>query len=533
MNPIQLLKFALGGLWRQKVRTALTLVGVTVGTCALAFSLALGLGLRAFIDTEFKGRDDFWRVVVRVDEPPPDEAAIPDRDRAKLAVTGAMSDERRARLREALLDRYQSTRPPRIPKLLTPDRIDAIAKLPGVAEVRTYRSGDGRLWADTADTPAGVTATSGPLADLAPRLIAGRLPESPDADEVVVSEFALYQLGVRDDADLERVLGRPLRLDVGGVKNAQSFALARALIGHRPPEELTRGQMQVLEKITTALPKKIGAFDLSAAERLELQKLLDPPAEPREERGADSGKTASGTYRVCGVVRVLTREERKKLTPLDAWELQSGGAFLPPATGDKLFGRLPWVKEGGFLSADVRVTPGGDLPGTVAAIEAMGFRTHSGAKWFAAAKREVTLIAAGLNLFALIALFVASVGITNTLVTSVIERTKEIGILRAVGATRGQIMSLFLLEGAIIGFGGAALGLALARGLGAWADGWVQGLIAGQMDGQKMLSTTIFVYPWWLWAGSVCFAVGVTTLAALYPARRAAKIHPIEALRYG
>ena len=236
---------------------------------------------------------------------------------------------------------------------------------------------------------------------------------------------------------------------------------------------------------------------------------------------------------MCGVVRILTREERKKLTPLDSWELQSGGAFLPPATGDKLFGRLPWVKEGGFLSADVRVTPGGDLPATVSAIEGMGFKTHSGAKWFAAAKREVTLIAAGLNLFALIALFVASVGITNTLVTSVIERTKEIGILRAVGATRGQIMSLFLLEGAIIGFGGAGMGLALARGLGAWADGWVQTLIAGQMDGQKMLSTTIFVYPWWLWAGSVAFAVGVTTLAALYPARRAAQVHPIEALRYG
>ena len=185
------------------------------------------------------------------------------------------------------------------------------------------------------------------------------------------------------------------------------------------------------------------------------------------------------------------------------------------------------------MSADVRVTPGGDLPGTVKEIEALGFRTHSGAKWFAAAKREVTLIAAGLNLFALIALFVAAVGITNTLVTSVVERTKEIGILRAVGATRGQITGLFLTEGALIGCAGALLGLALAYALTLWADGWVQSLIAGQMDGQKMLSTTIFVFPSWLWAGSVCFAVGVTTLAALYPARRAANINPIEALRFG
>lgn len=529
MRPRQLIVFALHGLWRQKVRTALTLVGVTVGTCALAFSLALGLGLRAFIDTEFKGREDFWRVIVRVDEPPPDESQVPPE---KIAVTGTMSAERKARIREALLDRYR-TRAPRVPKLLTPTDLSAIAQLPGVAEVRTYNSGGGHLWADGTDKPVSVSTTSGPLAELAPRLIAGRLPDAPDADQVVVSEFTLYQLGICDDDDLERMINRPVRLEIGGVRNAPSFALARALIGHQPQEELTRGQMRVLEKITTALPRKIDAFDLSAEEKAELQKLLEPPAEPREERPGDSTKTASGTYRVCGVVRILTHAEQKKRNPLESWELTHGDTFLPPATGTKLFGLLPLVKEEGVLSADVRVTPGGDLPGTVAAIEAMGFRTHSGAKWFAAAKREVTLIAAGLNLFALIALFVAGVGITNTLITSVIERTKEIGILRAIGATRGQVMALFLLEGTIIGLGGAALGLALARGLAAWADDWVRGLIQGQMDGDRMLSTSIFVFPWWLWVGAVCFAVGVTTLAALYPARRAAKIHPIEALRYG
>lgn len=530
MNPIQLLKFALGGLWRQKVRTALTLVGVTVGTCALAFSVSLGLGLRAFIDTEFKGREDFWRVLVRVDEPPPDESTIPPE---KIAVTGAMSDERRARIREALVDRYQRTRPPKALSVLTRDKLDAIAALPGVAEVRTYRTGDGRLWADTADKPAPVLGVSGRLDDLAPRLIAGALPGAPDADEIVVSEFALYQLGARDDADLERAIGRAVRLEVGGVRNSSSLALARALLGQRPPEELTRNQLLVLDKLRTALPTRLAAFDLSASEQAELKRLLEPPAEPTEERPTESGRTASGTFRICGVVRHVTRAERKKLTPLDAWELGTGDAFLPPAAGDKLFSQLPWHKEGGFMSADVRVTPGGDLPGTVAQIEALGFRTHSGAKWFAAAKREVTLIAAGLNLFALIALFVAAVGITNTLVTSVVERTREIGVLRAVGATRGQIVGLFLTEGALIGTLGALLGLALARGLAAWADGWVQGLIAGQMGDQKMLSTTIFVFPTWLWGTSIGFAVAVTTLAALYPARRAAQIHPIEALRYG
>src|SRR5687768_15125549 len=103
MRLRELTSFALGGLWRQKIRTGLTLVGVMVGTCALAFSLALGFGLRAFIDQEFKGREDFWRIVVTVSEPTPGPNEVPA---DKSTVAGSMSDERRERLREALIDRY-------------------------------------------------------------------------------------------------------------------------------------------------------------------------------------------------------------------------------------------------------------------------------------------------------------------------------------------------------------------------------------------------------------------------------------------
>jgi putative ABC transport system permease protein len=169
----------------------------------------------------------------------------------------------------------------------------------------------------------------------------------------------------------------------------------------------------------------------------------------------------------------------------------------------------------------------------VAAIDAMGFRTLSAAKWFKSAQREVTLIAAGLNLFAMMALLVAAIGITNTLVTSVVERTKEIGILRAVGATKGQIMGLFLVEGMFIGLVGSLFGLAVARGLAVPADRWVWGMIEKIAEGDKLMGSSVFVFPMWLYIAAVGFAVLVTTAAAYYPAQRAARIHPIEALRYG
>ena len=98
----------------------------------------------------------------------------------------------------------------------------------------------------------------------------------------------------------------------------------------------------------------------------------------------------------------------------------------------------------------------------------------------------MTLIAAGLNLFAMIALFVAGIGITNTLVTSVVERTKEIGILRAVGATRGQIMGLFLVEGMFIGLVGQLAGAGAGPGLAVPADRWVWGMIEKIAEGDKL-----------------------------------------------
>jgi putative ABC transport system permease protein len=524
-----LTRLALQGLWRQKVRTGLTLIGVLVGTCALAFSLALGFGLRAFIDHEFQSRDDFWRIVVTTTEPTPSPDEVPSE---KSTVTGRMTDERRERLREALIDRYMSTHHKRGALALTPDRLEAISSLPDVMEVRTFRAAEGRLSAASAVRPASANTVAGPLADLEPRLLSGRLP-APGVQEIVISELALYDLGYRDDADLQSILGQEMVLTVGGVRRAPPMALARALLGRVPGDELTAAQAGILERLARELPKRLDTFDLTSTERAELKRLLEAKHDPDDERAFESGATASGNYRVCGVVRIVTREERRKRTPLQAWELINGHVFLAPAAGTELFSQLPWVKNAAVNSADVRVRPGGDLPGTVAAIDAMGLRTISAAKWFASARREVTLIAGGLNLFAMIALFVAAIGITNTLVTSVVERTREIGILRAVGATKSQIMSLFLVEGTAIGLAGSLLGLGLARGLAIPADRWVWGMIEKIAEEDRLVGSTVFVFPVWLHFAAVVFAVLVTTAAAYYPAQRAARIHPIEALRYG
>ena len=181
------------------------------------------------------------------------------------------------------------------------------------------------------------------------------------------------------------MLGREVRLDVGGVRQRAADGAGLALLGRLPGEELSAASDGRPGTPRARTAERLDAFDLTSTERAELKRLLEAKHDPDDERPIESGTTATGAYRVCGVVRIITREERKKRTPLEAWELFNGHAFLAPAAGEELFGKLPWVKNAAVNSADVRVRPGGDLPGTVAAIEAMGFRTLSAAKWFASA----------------------------------------------------------------------------------------------------------------------------------------------------
>ncbi len=124
---------------------------------------------------------------------------------------------------------------------------------------------------------------------------------------------------------------------------------------------------------------------------------------------------------------------------------------------------------------------------------------------------------------AAISLVVAGFGIMNTMLMSVMERTREIGIMKAVGATNFRILSLFLAESAIVGIAGGILGMIL----GAVTTIGLSGIISSTIgfDFQSSLSP-------FLMAGVVVFSAVVGSISGLYPAWRAAKLDPAEALRY-
>jgi putative ABC transport system permease protein len=125
-------------------------------------------------------------------------------------------------------------------------------------------------------------------------------------------------------------------------------------------------------------------------------------------------------------------------------------------------------------------------------------------------------------------LAVASLGIVNTLVMAILERRREIGIMKALGASDGDVQRIFFVEAGAMGILGGALG----AGMG-WAIGRVINLGTNlYLQRQEIRPENFWYVPWWLVLGALVFSVFVSLFAGLYPASRAARLDPVQALRH-
>ncbi|WP_040164066.1 ABC transporter permease [Microbacterium gorillae] len=132
-----------------------------------------------------------------------------------------------------------------------------------------------------------------------------------------------------------------------------------------------------------------------------------------------------------------------------------------------------------------------------------------------------------LNAFAVIALIAAGFGIVNTLLMSVQERTREIGLMKAMGMGGGRVFTLFSLEAVFIGFLGSAIGAAAAIGLGTLVSTRLSATLLSDLPGLHLLQ---FAVP--SVATIILVVMAISFVAGTLPARRAARLDPIEALRY-
>ncbi len=163
-------------------------------------------------------------------------------------------------------------------------------------------------------------------------------------------------------------------------------------------------------------------------------------------------------------------------------------------------------------------------------IAAMGYGQYSWAGFIDTIRMNVRLITFAMASVAVMALMVAAIGITNTMIMSVLERAHEIGIMKALGARDRDVRRIFLVEGVLIGFVGSGLGLMLGWLASFPGDAIARRIVETQKE--MPLKGTLFVYPVWLVIGIPAIVCLITTLAALYPASRAARVDPVTSLRH-
>lgn len=274
------------------------------------------------------------------------------------------------------------------------------------------------------------------------------------------------------------------------------------------------------------------------------------PAEPNEKgraAGAASAEQGNGNTDDGGLAAgfsVVPRERKLRVVGIIETEPSTGfggfgkGLVFVPLTiaeevqagqstnlQDLLHGTAAKPK---FLSLTVRVNDPKNVDAVEAAIKNMGFSPYS----LQDASKNLKLVFGVFDSFLLVfgslALVVASLGIINTLVMAILERRREIGVLKALGASDRDIRMLFFAEAGAMGLMGGVLGVVLG-----WAIG--RGITFGMniyLHSINVPSTDITSVPWWMVGIAIVFAFLVSLAAGIYPASRAARLNPVEALRY-
>jgi ABC-type antimicrobial peptide transport system permease subunit len=265
---------------------------------------------------------------------------------------------------------------------------------------------------------------------------------------------------------------------------------------------------------------------------------------PTRKSAADAGADQAGDLQDDDAqsFNLVPRQIRLKIVGIVTSEPNRGfrqgrtPVFLPLALAEslnmvqagELWNTLRSSSEKTYIALMVRVSKSKAVAQVEEEIKKQGFSTFS----IVDASKNITRFFKFLDLFLAIfgsmALAVASLGIVNTLVMAILERRREIGIMKAIGASDGDVKRIFFFEAGAMGLLGGALGAGL---------GWMIGRVINLgtniwLQRQELRPENFWYVPWWLVALALGFSVFVSLFAGLYPASRAARLDPVHALRH-
>ncbi len=181
-----------------------------------------------------------------------------------------------------------------------------------------------------------------------------------------------------------------------------------------------------------------------------------------------------------------------------------------------------------YSSVKVKIDNESNLNTSREVLTSMGFLVSALSDTIDQANKIFGIIQIVLGVFGTVALIVAAIGLINTMTISLLERTNEIGIMRAIGASPSDVMWLFLGESLMIGFLGGFSGILLGVILSQLFQ-MIINLLSRSLGGEAL---NLFSYPLWFMFFIIILSTSVGLIGGLFPARRAAKLNPLDALRY-
>jgi ABC-type antimicrobial peptide transport system permease subunit len=267
-----------------------------------------------------------------------------------------------------------------------------------------------------------------------------------------------------------------------------------------------------------------------------------PSSTPLSPLAADSSASAAGDL-AGATYSVVSRELKLKIVGVSDQDPESmrgptrAKVFLPLKLAESLHVMQPTdLREVSraasdqpvYSSVSVRVKNPGQVQLVEDAVKKMGFGTFSILDASRGLQQVFRVLYAFLGIFGSLALIVSSIGIVNTLVMAILERRREIGIMKAIGASDGDVKKLFFAEAGAMGILGGIVGVALG-----WAIGQLINFGTNiYLKSQSFPPEHFWAVPWWLVALAIGFSFLVSLFSGLYPAGRAARLDPVQALRY-
>ncbi len=492
MSFLDILKLALRNLRQAKLRAILTTMGVIVGVAVIVTMVSFGLGLQRNMLSRFKALDLFNEIQVF-------GRSLGDLVSARTQNNSARSDNERRDRRSRLKPEEKPTR------ILDDAAIAEISKIPGVAYVEpsltifTYVRTNGHSQIESIGGASVPNASS-----RFKEFIAGQMISSANADEAVVNDTFARDFGFEKPAD---AIGKTLEF--------------------------------------LAAPKSSGDSDKQDEADKGPPTFFGLPLEEDISTDAEGDALVSKTFRIVGVLNSQVKEGAGQggvrglfpgariYVPLPAahqWSLEHRGPMNQVALAlARESGSLGDSENEGYDSAVIRVNDPVALTEVRKRLKESGFASFSIVDQLEQFRTVFLIIDSVLGLLGGISLLVASFGIANTMIMSILERTREIGIMKAIGAEDREIKLIFFVEAAVLGVVGGVIGV-----LAAWAVDGIANRLAYRFflkpNGASFVD--FFSLPPWLSMGAILFALVVSILAALYPAARAARIDPVRALRH-